>query len=109
MKFVMLMFTAKDEKEARTISKSLLDKKLVACCNIIGGIRSMFWWEGKEEEIKESLVIAKTKRELAADAAKEIMALHSYKLPAIEFLEIKGGNSDYLKWIEESTIGQIKH
>ena len=54
-------------------------------------------------------MIAKTKRELAADAAKEIMALHSYKLPAIEFLEIKGGNSDYLKWIEESTIGQIKH
>ena len=103
MKYVILMATTKDEKEAAKIAKSLLDKKLAACCNIIPGMKSMFWWEGKQEEIRESLLMAKTSKELAARAAAEIKSLHSYKMPALEFLEIVGGSTDNLNWIKKET------
>jgi periplasmic divalent cation tolerance protein len=103
MKFVILMATTKDEREAKTIAKALLDKRLAACCNIVPSVRSMFWWEGRQEEVKESLMIIKTRRERAAEAARELKAMHSYKVPSIEFLEIVGGSSEYLKWVEKET------
>ena len=44
MAFVYI--TCKDKKEARKISRFLLEKKLIACANIFP-IESMYRWEGK--------------------------------------------------------------
>ncbi len=93
----------KDAKEAESIAKMLLDKKLVACCNIIPDVKSMFLWKGKIENANESLLIIKTKKGLVGKVTKKIKSTHSYEVPAIEFIEISEGSSDFLRWIDEET------
>ncbi len=41
MRFVYI--TCKNVSESVQISRSLLEKKLVACTNILSGMKSMYW------------------------------------------------------------------
>jgi len=102
-KVVTGLVTTKDAKEAENIAKVLLDKRLVACCNIIPNIKSMFRWKGKIENANESLLIIKTKERLMDMVSEEIKSAHSYDVPAIEFMKISKGSNDFLEWINKET------
>ena len=99
---IVILVTTKDVKQAQRIANSLLQDKLIACANIMGGVRSLFWWEGKIDSAKEALLILKTKKTLFRKAAAKIKSLHSYKTPEIIALPIVAGSKDYLKWISAS-------
>ena len=101
MKIVVLI-TAKDTVEAKKISDQLLQDKLIACANIIEGVNSVFWWQGKIDEAKEVLLVLKSRRDLFEKIIKTVKSLHSYETPEIIALPIVEGNPDYLKWIDES-------
>lgn len=103
MSYVAVYVTTKDAKEARKISRILLDKRLVACTNIIPSVESNYNWEGKRVSHKESLIVAKTKGTLKEDIIKTVRANHSYTVPCINFIPIVKGNPDYLKWIDKET------
>ena len=60
--YVIVLVTAKDKKEAEAIVQALLKKKLIACANIIEGVNSFFWWQGKIDNSKEVLLIAKSRK-----------------------------------------------
>jgi len=49
-----------DINSAETISAKLLNEKLIGCANIIPGMTSMYWWEGKIEKSSECILILKT-------------------------------------------------
>jgi len=102
-KVVTGLVTTKDAKEAESIANVLLDKRLVACCNIIPNIKSMFRWKGKIENASESLLIIKTKEKLMDMVIEEIKSAHSYDVPAIEFMKISKGSNDFLEWINKET------
>lgn len=98
-----LIFVAcKNSKEARKIAKALLHKRLAACANIIPKVESHYRWKGKIENAGEALLILKTRKKLRAKVEKEIKKLHSYELPAIEFIEAKAGK-EIEKWIGTET------
>ena len=99
---IVVLVTAKDALEARTISDQLLEKKLIACANIVEGVQSVFWWQGKIDQAKETLIILKSKQDLFKKIVKTVKAHHSYEVPEIIALPIVEGNPDYLKWIDES-------
>ena len=97
---ILVYITCKDNKEAKRISKGLLEKRLVACANI-HPIESMYWWKGKIQEDKEVVVIAKTKDSCYEKVKGEIKKIHSYDVPCI--LKIKAeANEEYGKWINEA-------
>ena len=100
--YIVIFVTTKDVKQAQKIANGLLQDKLIACANIVGGVRSLFWWEGKVDSAKEALLILKTKKSLFKKAAARVRALHSYQTPEIIALPIIEGNEDYLKWISAS-------
>ena len=52
--------TCKSTKEANTIASILLDKKLIACGNIIPKIHSIFKWKNKIVKSTESILFVKT-------------------------------------------------
>ena len=58
----VILVTAKDKKEATKIAQGLLEAKLIACANIIEGVQSLFWWQGKIDSSKEVLLVLKTKK-----------------------------------------------
>ena len=99
---IVILITTKDVSEAQKISNQLLEKKLVACANIIEGIQSLFWWQGKIDSAKEVLLILKSQQRLFKKIVKTVKANHSYVVPEIIALPILDGNPDYLKWINES-------
>ena len=100
---IVIFVTAKDYDQATKISQSLVDQKLIACANIISGVKSLFWWEGKVDEANEVLLILKTKKSLFKKIEKAVKALHSYEVPEIIALPIIEGHKPYLKWVNEST------
>lgn len=99
---VVVFVTAKDMREAKKIADTLVEKKLIACANIIKGIESVFWWEGKVDRSKEVLLIMKTKRSVLARVVKAVKACHSYSVPEVIALPIIAGNRGYLRWIDAS-------
>ncbi len=101
--FIVVLVTAKDHKEAKNISDKLIQDKLAACVNIIEGVRSLFWWEGKVDQANEVLLVIKTQKVLFKKLEKAVKSAHSYTVPEIIALPIVAGNQDYLKWIKDST------
>lgn len=95
--------TCKTKKEAKNISKVLLDNKLAACIQI-EKIDSLYIWEDKLCEDKEYLLNIKTKKELFQIVKEKIIKNHSYKVPQIIEIEISGISEDYLKYIEENSV-----
>jgi periplasmic divalent cation tolerance protein len=100
--YIIILITASNKKEARKIVQALLNKRLVACVNIVDGIDSFFWWQGKIDHAKETLLIVKSKKEKLPKIIRLVKSLHSYEVPEIIAMPIIGGNRPYLKWIDES-------
>lgn len=100
--YCIITTTFENKEEANQISKILLEKRLVACCQITE-IESKYWWKEKIETTPEYLVQMKTKKSLYNQIESEILELHSYDVPEIVMYEIQNGSQKYLNWIEEET------
>lgn len=102
--YTVILVTAKDKKEAEKIARGLLEAKLIACANIIAGVRSLFWWQGKIDSSTEVLLLLKTKKALFKKVSAKVKSLHSYQTPEIIALPLVNGSEDYLRWIGSSVI-----
>ncbi len=100
--YIVIFVTAPNKKEATRIAEALVKSKLVACVNIIDKIQSLFWWEGKVDSAKESLLIIKTTKSKLPKVVKTVKSRHTYQVPEIIALPIIGGYKPYLKWINDS-------
>jgi periplasmic divalent cation tolerance protein len=101
-KAVVLITTASKE-EAERIARLLLDQRKVACVNIVHGVHSLFWWQGKLDSAQESLLIAKTRMSLVPRVIGLVKGAHSYTVPEVIALPIVAGNDGYLGWIDQET------
>jgi periplasmic divalent cation tolerance protein len=104
MSYIVVLVTAKDKKEAEKIARGLLEAKLIACANIVEGVQSLFWWQGKIDSSKEVLLVLKTKKILFKKVSIKVKSLHSYQTPEIIALPIAAGSEDYLQWINSSVV-----
>ena len=100
--YIVIFITAANKKQADNIGRALVKHKLAACVNIVRSIESVFWWQGKLDKAKESLLIIKSRKEKLSKIIKLVKSLHSYSVPEIIALPIISGNKDYLKWIDDS-------
>jgi periplasmic divalent cation tolerance protein len=103
MSFMLVLVTTKNEDEAVLIARSLVEKKFVACCNIIKNVRSIYRWQGKLADDAEALMIIKTRQPLFQSLSEEVKRLHSYETPEIIALPIVEGSPSYLDWILKET------
>ena len=99
--YVVVFITAGSLEEARKISDGLLADHLVACCNLVSPVQSLFHWQGKICDEQEVLIVAKTKTELFEKIIPRTKELHSYEVPEIIALPILAGSDSYLSWIED--------
>ena len=83
--------------EAKEIAKELLNKKLVACVNVIPSVTSFYTWEGQMEESGEVLMIIKTSRTLLPQLSAAVAELHSYDCPETIGFGVIGGNKEYMQ------------
>jgi periplasmic divalent cation tolerance protein len=90
-------------EDALAIGRALVEERLAAAVNIQGRVHSIYRWQGAIEEAHEVLLIAKTRTALVPRLSARVVALHSYRCPAVVAVPVCGGNPDYLAWIAEQT------
>ena len=95
--------TAGSEDEAARLGRSLVEARLAACANVIGRVRSFYWWDGSVQEGAEAVLILKTREELLDALIAKVRAEHSYDCPCVVALPIEAGNPDFLAWIDAET------
>ena len=103
MTAVMIYVTASGEEEARKIGRALVEQRLAACANVLPGVTSIYWWQGKVEEGPEASLILKTTADKVEALTARVRELHSYAMPCVVALPISGGNPDFFTWIETET------
>lgn len=103
--FVMVYITAANDAEARRIGRALVEAKLTACVNVLGGATSIYRWQGKVEEATEVVLIAKARAQTFQDLAAKVKNLHSYDTPCIVAYPMVDSSGPYLAWLRESTSG----
>jgi periplasmic divalent cation tolerance protein len=100
---IRIFVTCRSAEECAKIARHLVQARLIACGNIIPGIRSIYMWKGNIEDDGEALLIMKTRSSHFDHIVKEIKALHSYEVPEIIASPITQGHDAYLNWIDDVT------
>lgn len=97
---VYATFAAGDEAER--IARTVVEERLAACANILGGCRSIYRWQGQVEEAEEVAALFKTRADQSPALIARIAELHSYDVPAAVVWPIADALNEYADWIAEN-------
>ena len=102
--YIQVLTTTDGEEEARGIARQIVEERLAACVQVIGPVRSTYWWEERIEESQEWLCLMKTSRGLYPALEERIRSLHSYDVPEILAVPVLKGHEAYLKWLDREVL-----
>lgn len=91
-----------DEASARAAAATLLDERLIACANLVPGIHSLFAWQGKRDEARETGALFKTVASRLEPAMERLTQIHPYDQPAITGWTV-AAPAGVLAWLETET------
>lgn len=91
--------------EAERAGEAIVGRRLAACVNILPGMISYYWWEGKIERAEEVVMIVKTRASLAEPVRAAVKEMHSYTTPSVMVLPVESVEADYYAWILRETGG----
>jgi periplasmic divalent cation tolerance protein len=95
----VVFVTAPDAETGARIARALVEERLIACANLVPGVRSIYRWEGKIADEAEVLLVLKTPASRCAEVAARVKALHPYALPEVVALPVVDGSEAYLDWV----------
>lgn len=97
---IVVLSTCSSREEAERVARQLVDRRVAACVNIVGGVRSVYRWQGKVEDSEEILLLIKSTRALFAELKEALAAAHSYEVPEVIALPVVDGSAAYLAWMD---------
>jgi periplasmic divalent cation tolerance protein len=101
----VVFVTAPDAVTGAKIARVLVEERLIACANVVPGIRSIYRWEGQVADEAEVLLVLKTRASRCAALAARVKELHPYALPEVIALPVLEGSQAYLDWVAAETSG----
>jgi periplasmic divalent cation tolerance protein len=101
--FIQVMTTTATPEDAERIAQALVGRRLAACVQIVGPIRSIYHWQGNVEAGQEWLCLVKSRQDLYPQIEAAIRGLHPYEVPEILALPVTAGSASYLAWLEQET------
>lgn len=99
MSQMIVLFTT-DANRAEPFIHKILDMKLAAGANLISGLSTYFWNDGKVVHEQESIILVRTIEEVLPKL-KEIAIAEDPEIE-VSVLEVNQLNEKYLKWINNS-------
>lgn len=102
----MLYVTCASVNEARSIAGTLIEERLIACGNILPGMRSVYRWQGTVADEEETVLLLKTAAKFVPAVVERVRALHSYEVPCVVELPLARGNGAFFDWIVAETVGE---
>ena len=103
---VVALTTVATAVEARRLAKSLLRQRLAACINIVPGIESFYWWQGKIDQSAEHLLVIKSTKRCVKPLERAIRLEHAYNTPEFLVFEADHGNKKYSRRVSDSLVGK---
>ncbi len=100
--FLIVFCTCASEEHAEQLARSVLEKHLAACANILPPMRSVYWWQGQIEAAAEHLLLFKTTEDRFDALRDAVIEMHSYAVPEIVAVPITAASDPYLAWIREN-------
>ena len=95
----VVLTTIGTNEAAEKLARELVERRLAACVNIVGPIRSIYRWQQTVHNDQEFLLVIKTTAERAAQLRPVIKELHPYELPECIELAVEGVSEEYLAWL----------
>jgi periplasmic divalent cation tolerance protein len=100
---VVILVTAPDGQVAESLARVLVEERLVACVNVVPGLKSLYWWEGSVQSSDEVLMLAKARKGDVEAVAARVRELHPYEVPEVVATEVVAGLDSYLDWVNSET------
>lgn len=101
---VQVHTTFDSEAGAAGAAAALVERRLAACAQVQGPVRSTFRWRGAIERAEEWLCVAKTTEGQVPGAIALLRALHPYDQPEILVTPVVAGDPGYLQWVRDETV-----
>ena len=99
--YCLVLSTFPEGEGAAAAARELVERGLAACGNILPGLRSIYIWQGRQEESTEQLLILKTRCDIYPAVEEALRALHPYELPEIRAVPVQAGLATYLAWVDQ--------
>jgi len=101
-RFAVVLVTVPDMETGRRLARTVLEARVAACVNLVPGMESHYWWQGKLDQSAEVLLLIKTTSDKIGHLERIVLANHPYDTPELIVLQITQGTKQYLDWIEAS-------
>jgi len=88
---------------AHSLASKLVAERVAACVSVVGGVSSVYRWEGEIERAGESLLVAKTSDATVGALAARIAQIHPYSVPEIVVVDVAHVNAAYAAWVDAET------
>lgn len=99
MSAILIYVTCANAEEAKKIAGELVERKLIACANIMQPHTAVYPWEGQVQTGAETAMILKSYDSKFLEIKQAICAMHSYECPCILALPVKIGHEPFIDWI----------
>jgi periplasmic divalent cation tolerance protein len=103
---IVVIFCTIPAVESEAMARALVERRLVACVNVVP-VHSYYRWNGEFCSEAEHLLIAKTKKPMAEATIAAIKRLHSYDVPEIIAVPVIAGYAPYLAWVQDETKDEV--
>lgn len=103
MSVLLVLTNLPDRGAAVALARTLIERRLAACVNVLSECTSLYRWQDKVEEAVEVPVLIKTSEAAYPDLERSIRELHPYELPEIVAVPLAQGLPDYLGWVLAET------
>jgi len=100
--FRIIETTTDDIQIAKTISQSILERKLSPCVQIINSVKSSYIWQDKIESKDEYTLKIKTMDKHVYEISSIIKDKSNYDVPEIISYQFKIENDEYEDWFLEN-------
>ena len=90
-----------DRDAAVAAANTLLDRKLIACANLLGEVDSIYDWNGERASAKEIGVLFKTTERLLNETVGYLEEIHPYDAPAIMGWRCDSVSEETSAWLNE--------
>ncbi|VBB69255.1 Periplasmic divalent cation tolerance protein CutA [invertebrate metagenome] len=103
MDYRLVYVTTTSYEEAFKIGRAVVEARLAACANLLGAVKSVYWWQGSLEEDDEVALLLKTSAACVEQVVAKVQALHSHTCPCVVAVPIATGSPAFLEWITQET------